>query len=496
MYLQSLYLQSLYLHEYIYVYTAEVFIIYIDRMIDRNQVRDRTLILRVLVPSLQVELQDKMAKREEEAVIAATEAAEKHAAKEAEMMAERSGGLHNMMMIPPSASSSSSSSPMISKEGQVLDLDGVTCEPTENASTLWNFHCDGATYPARLVNLPCPIEVMKTHDHSIYHKCTDIAQLLIVYEDMMSLEEAESSSGYKLEGFPSYYHSGITPPMKRVVERRFQAREHKAVAPPKHEVMDVEKELQNLIESISKDPSKTKGNKGKGGKGKSSTSKKNSASSASSTNVNKIIEDIEEEIVDYEPWMDDYGRQPYGIEFDEKDVMCTKHPELWLDHRDETEAAKAAEMAEAKKKEERKEKKKKKSGAVDAPTLLPPSTDKTNSNTTSNNATANNTTTSSSNTKKPESSSKKEKSKKEDGGKKKSKKKKNKEKESSNNNNNNSSDRKKGIAAKKTRDEIDEVTKIATQIARMDNNDDEEQLLLEGDFFDFAGDDAFETFDF
>ena len=453
-------------------------------MIDRNQVRDRTLVLRVLVPSLQVELRDKMAKREEEAVAAATEAAEKHAAKEAEMMAER--GLHNMIMIPPS---SSSSTPMVSKEGQVLDLDGVMCEPTENASTLWNFHCDGATYPARLVNLPCPIEVMKTHDHSIYHKCTDIAQLLIVYEDMMSLEEAESSSGYKVEGFPSYHHSGITPPMKRVVERRFQAREHKAVAPPKHEVMDVEKELQNLIESISKDPSK--GNKGKGGKGKSSTSKKSSAGSggASSTNVNKIIEDIEEEIVDYEPWMDDYGRQPYGIEFDEKDVMCTKHPELWLDHRDESEAAKAAEMAEAKKKEERKEKKKKKSGAVDAPTL-PPSTDKT----TNNNATSTKDTTAASNStmNKPESSSKKEKSKKEDGGKKKSKKKKNKDKESSNNNN----DRKKGIAAKKTRDEIDEVTKIATQIARMDNNDDEEQLLLEGDFFDFAGDDAFETLDF
>lgn len=189
------------------------------------------MILRVLVPSLQVELRDKMAKREEEAVAAATEAAEKHAAKEAEMMAERSGGLHNMMMIPPS-SSSSSSSPMISKEGQIMDLDGVMCEPTKSASTLWNFHCDGATYPARLVNLPCPVEVMKTDDHSIYHKCTDIAQLLIVYEDMMSLEEAESSSGYKVEGFPSYHHSGITPPMKRVVERRFQAREHKAVAPP------------------------------------------------------------------------------------------------------------------------------------------------------------------------------------------------------------------------------------------------------------------------
>ena len=249
------------------------------------------------------------------------------------------------------------------------------------------------------------------------------------------------------------YHSGLTPPLKRVVERRFQAREHKNVAPPKHEVNEVEKELQNLISSISKDSNKAKG-KGKGNQSKKSTSL---------TNVNKIIEDVVEDIVDYKPWMDDYGRQPYGIEFDEKDLMCTKHPELWLDHEDEAEAAKEAEIAEAKKKEERKEKKKNRGGAVDAPTKLQ---------------------TESSSDKKSESTKK---SKKEDGKKKGKKKKKDKDAASQQ-----QSDHKQGIAAKKTRDDIDEVTKIATRFARDDTIVDEENLLLDDNFFDFAEDDGFD----
>ena len=42
----------------------------------------------------------------------------------------------------------------------------------------------------RLVNLPCPVELQKTHDHAMYFKCADVAQMLIVYEDTMALDEA------------------------------------------------------------------------------------------------------------------------------------------------------------------------------------------------------------------------------------------------------------------------------------------------------------------
>jgi hypothetical protein len=42
---------------------------------------------------------------------------------------------------------------------------------------------------------------------------------------------------------------------------------------------------------------------------------------------------VEEEVVDYEPWMDDYGRSPQGVEFDADDQLCSLHPEVWLSSR-------------------------------------------------------------------------------------------------------------------------------------------------------------------
>eukprot|EP00553_Chaetoceros_curvisetus_P009277 CAMPEP_0204616172 /NCGR_PEP_ID=MMETSP0717-20131115/3474_1 /ASSEMBLY_ACC=CAM_ASM_000666 /TAXON_ID=230516 /ORGANISM="Chaetoceros curvisetus" /LENGTH=396 /DNA_ID=CAMNT_0051629321 /DNA_START=156 /DNA_END=1346 /DNA_ORIENTATION=+ len=215
-------------------------------------------------------------------------------------------------------------------EGMTFDLEGVTCEPAiqtgptpismdgsippeDDAHTLWNFHVDGATYPARLTNLPCPVELHKTHDHAMYYKCRDVAQMLIVYEDMTALEEAESMTGYKVDGFPSYFHSGLTPPMTKVVSRRFKQREHASVPPPVEEIQEVESFLIELIKSIStKDPTK------KAGRGSASIS-------------TKVLEEVEDEVVDYEPWMDNYGKEPSGMEFSERDAICKSHPELWLD---------------------------------------------------------------------------------------------------------------------------------------------------------------------
>jgi transcription initiation factor TFIID subunit 7 len=229
----------------------------------------------------------------------------------------------------------------------ILDLDGVSCEPTSDASTLWNFHCDGATYPARLVNLPCPIEVHKTHDHAMYYKSCDIAQMLIIYEDSMALDEADAYP--KTDGYPSYYHSGITPPLKRVVERRFAFREHQPRAPPRDEVSDVEKELHELMCKISKE-----GNKGRKPK------------IPSLANQNKVLQEVEEVVVDYEPWMDDYGRQESGIEFNVTDQIASMHPEIWLsaekieEIKDEQRKKEEEEMKKKQEAIEKKQKKKKK----------------------------------------------------------------------------------------------------------------------------------------
>ena len=130
-----------------------------------------------------------------------------------------------------------------------------------------------------------PVEVHKTHDHANYHKAADVGQMLIVYEDDYAMEEAENERGYTIDGYPSYYHSGLTPPMNRVVQRRylsrFEERDTKPVPPPKSQVSEVEKDLQGLIAKLS-----VKQKKGKKG-----------SSSKTSSSTTKIIEEVEEEIV-------------------------------------------------------------------------------------------------------------------------------------------------------------------------------------------------------
>jgi hypothetical protein len=96
---------------------------------------------------------------------------------------------------------------------------------------------------------------------------------------------------------------------------------------------------------------------------------------------------VEEEIVDYEPWMDDYGRVPGGVEFDADDQMCSLHPEVWLssssvkDIRDEADRArKEAEAVQAKKdaKKEGKKNKMKQKQSINEPSIpvAPPPTKK------------------------------------------------------------------------------------------------------------------------
>lgn len=236
----------------------------------------------------------------------------------------------------------------------LFDLDGIFCEPSHDGGTRWNFHCDGAQYPARLVNLPCPVELHKTHDHVMYFKSSDIAQLLVVYEDEMALEEAENMPHYKSEDYPSYYHSGLTPPLKRVVERRFEKRDHSPIPPPRTEVAEIEDELRIMIDRIS-DTAKTKG--------------KNKTQTLSAT-TSKVIQEIEDELVDYEPWMDANGTQPNGIEFDVDDPKVAKNPSLWLDSLEIKEILQVETELEEKKakvaiKKEEKKAAKKKKAALD-----------------------------------------------------------------------------------------------------------------------------------
>ena len=86
-------------------------------MNDRAPIRDRTLVLRILVPRLDQRLREKMKELEEAVAL--------------------KGNSNNAATSPTKGGGSDASS--------YLDLDGVSCEPTSGQNrTLWNFRCDGA----------------------------------------------------------------------------------------------------------------------------------------------------------------------------------------------------------------------------------------------------------------------------------------------------------------------------------------------------------------
>lgn len=99
-------------------------------MNDRAPIRDRALVLRILVPRLDQRLREKM-KDVEEAI------ANKATATSATGSSSSSSSSHHS----PTKSGSGSENNI---SNSLLDLEGVRCEPTENRNrTMWNFHCDG-----------------------------------------------------------------------------------------------------------------------------------------------------------------------------------------------------------------------------------------------------------------------------------------------------------------------------------------------------------------
>lgn len=284
---------------------------------DRNALRDRTLILRIQDEALCKSLQKKMNDVEDAKIAAA----------KLQQQQQQASHYRYHNQPPPTAPS----------ESKLFDLEGVSCQPanqsilrppsnTLNSSspankddaTLWEFKFDGKSYPARLSNLPCPVELHKTRDRKLYHKSVDVAQILVVYSDQRAMEAIERLYP-RIEGFPSYHPSGLTPPMGKCVENRFSKREHGAVPPPRQEIMEVEKELLELVKRVNKDGGKKTGGGGSKGGGASQGT--------------KILTETEDEVVQYEPWMDNDGTGT-GVEFTEDHELCLQHPEIWLDSKE------------------------------------------------------------------------------------------------------------------------------------------------------------------
>jgi len=109
---------------------------------NKNIVRDRTLILRVLVPGLHTSLNDKINA--------------KNGSDDGDNNNPQSNILSSAasaLVVQPNRPSSTTTSNNPMSADQIFNLDGVSCLPSKSGSTLWNF---------RLVCLAIVTELMLT----------------------------------------------------------------------------------------------------------------------------------------------------------------------------------------------------------------------------------------------------------------------------------------------------------------------------------------------
>ena len=114
----------------------------------------------------------------------------------------------------------------------------------------------------------------------------------------------------------SYMEDGVAPVTKGIVRRRFEGvKVNKGDNFDAYEVTDVEDMLVSIITTKLEDQS----------------SRKKSKRKKQPQGLNSVITEIVEHEVDYEEWMDDYGRIKGGVEFREGDMLEKRHPSVWID---------------------------------------------------------------------------------------------------------------------------------------------------------------------
>jgi transcription initiation factor TFIID subunit 7 len=95
----------------------------------------------------------------------------------------------------------------------------IEVKPVEGKMNHYTFVLQNKAYPALLQNLPCLLETHKTVDMKIFYKAGDIGQILCVYSDESSLEQALSEQK-RLDDI-DYMPHGITPPTSNIVKKKY-----------------------------------------------------------------------------------------------------------------------------------------------------------------------------------------------------------------------------------------------------------------------------------
>ncbi|KAF0694576.1 Aste57867_14564 [Aphanomyces stellatus] len=143
----------------------------------------------------------------------------------------------------------------------------------------FKFHIDDSELPSTLCQLPCILETHKTYDDNLFYKSGEIGQILLVHES------AEEQMLYETV---TELPSGITPPTTNIVKRKY-AKTRKYPAFPKPDVARVEDTLVKII-------------------------------------AGGVIEDVQEELVDFYDWMID-DQHPGGIVVHDEMELIQQHPE-------------------------------------------------------------------------------------------------------------------------------------------------------------------------
>ena len=182
-------------------------------------------------------------------------------------------------------------------------------------------------FPATLVDTPCVVELMQTHDHGDYFKCGDVGQMLIVHEseeeqdalDTTLAEHYARVKGTLPPGARFTYPSGLAPPNADIVEGNFAAVHTRNAADfTKAEVRATEDVLERSRRKDGGGKKRVVADGGGGG-GK----QKNEW----------CWREVQEEVVDFEPWMlQDKSDLNSGKTVLSTDDLVKEHPEIMTYH--------------------------------------------------------------------------------------------------------------------------------------------------------------------
>jgi transcription initiation factor TFIID subunit 7 len=105
----------------------------------------------------------------------------------------------------------------------------------------------GQIFNAKLVDLPCIIESLKTTDRKTFFKTADICQMLVCLEDDYESPDEQNDRKKKDKDKRYQWTHGICPPLKNVRKRRFR----KTLQKKYQDQPDIENEVRRLFRADS-----------------------------------------------------------------------------------------------------------------------------------------------------------------------------------------------------------------------------------------------------